>query len=131
MKLLMLCHFFSLKEPVFFELLCTELLSAQHTSSIRYFSSGIHPRHFGIKTTREFVAHVFPPLKSGEAPQKDVRAKDQLDGWENVREEVEKVVHHQARENAIKNCSRYELRFDPHRQVQIPIDAPRLPNSID
>ena len=35
MELLMLCHVFSPKEPVFFEPLCTEFLSAKRTSSLR------------------------------------------------------------------------------------------------
>ena len=65
-ELLMLYHVFSPKE----------LLFTQHISSFRYFSSGIYPAHFNIKITREFVAHIFPSLKSGEAPQKDVPAKD-------------------------------------------------------
>ena len=96
----MLCHVFSPKEPVFFELLCTKLLSVQHTSSLHYFSSGMHSEYFGIQTTRELVAHALPLLKSEEAPRKDVPAEDQLDGWEDVWKEVEKV-------EVFKNWRRY------------------------
>ena len=95
MELLMLCHVFSLEESVFFELLCTKLLFAQRTFSLHYFSSGMHSEYFGIKTTRELVAHVLLLLKSGDAHPKDVPAEDQLDGWEDVWEEAEEVVHYQ------------------------------------
>ena len=60
MELLMLYHVFSSEELVFFKYLYTELLSAQHTSSLHYFSSEIHSESFGIKMTRELVAHVRP-----------------------------------------------------------------------
>ena len=64
-------------------------------SSFHYFSPKMHSKYFNIKTTRELVAHVLPPLKSEDAHWKDVLAEDQLDGWEDVWEEVEEVVHHQ------------------------------------
>ena len=71
----MLCHAFSLEEPVIFELLCTELLSAQRTSSLRYFSSGIDPGHFEnlLRTS------VFLPLLQFwiYALEKGVQAQDQ------------------------------------------------------
>ena len=56
MELLMLCHVFSSKELVFFKLLCTKHLSAQHTSSFYYLSSGMYSEYFDIKTTWELVA---------------------------------------------------------------------------
>ena len=56
MKLLMHCHIFYSKEPVFFELLYTEFLSARRTLSFRRC-----------------------------APEEDVRVQDQLDGWGAVK----------------------------------------------
>ena len=56
-------------------------------SSLPYFSSGIYPGHFGIKTTRELVVYVLPPSTSSILeihPEEDVPAQDQLDDWENV-----------------------------------------------
>ena len=86
----MLCYVFSLKESVFFELLCTKFLSAQRTSCFRYFSSGMHPEYSGIKTTRELATHVFPPPKfHGCALEEDVPVQNQFDGWKDV----ERVVH--------------------------------------
>ena len=104
MELLMLCHVFSFEEPVFFELFCTisflqaplhQVLSAKRTSSVHYFSSGMYSKYFGIKTTRELVVYMLPLLKPGDVHRKNVPAKNQLDGWEDVWEEVEEVVHHQ------------------------------------
>ena len=112
MELLILCHVFSFEEPVFFELLCTDsflqaslhqVLYAKRTSSFHYFSPRMHSEYFGIKTTRELVAHMLPLLESGDAQQKDVPAEDQLDGWEDVWKEVEEVVHHQEMQS-IPNC---------------------------
>ena len=61
-------------------------------SSLRYFKSGIHSEHPGIKTTRELATHVLPLLKLCRCvPDEDVPAQNQLDGWEDV----EGVVHHQ------------------------------------
>ena len=42
--------------------LCTEYFFAKRTSSLRYFSSGMHSGYFSIKTTQELVAQVLPPL---------------------------------------------------------------------
>ena len=94
MELLILCHIFSPKEPIFFELLCTKLLSVQRMSSLHHHSSRMHSEYFGIKTTQELIAYVLPPLKSGDAHRKNVPAKDQLNGWEDVGEKVVEVVHH-------------------------------------
>ena len=81
-------------------LFAPKFLSAHRTSSLRYFSSGIYLGHFGINMTRELVAHALSSLKSGEAPWKDVPAKDQLDSWEDVWKKVEKV-------EVFKNWRRY------------------------
>ena len=62
-ELLMLCHVFSSEETVFFKLLCTELLSAQRTSSLHYFNSGDALRK---KTSK-------PRIRV-----------EMLDGWEDV-----------------------------------------------
>ena len=63
MELLMLCHVFSLKESVFFELLCTKFLSTKLTSSVHCFNSGDALRK---KTSKPHI-----------------KAK-MLDGWEDV-----------------------------------------------
>ena len=86
MELLMLCHVFSLKESVFFELLCTEFLSAQRTSSFHYFSSGMHSEYSGIRTTQELATHFLPLPKFYRcALEEDVPALNQFDGWEDVK----------------------------------------------
>ena len=52
---------------------------SSYLPSLRYFSSGIHSRHFGIKSTREFVAYILPPLLQFWrcAPEEDGPAQDQ------------------------------------------------------
>ena len=106
MELLMLCRVFpekpersssrghsSLSPAITNNLSAPKFLSAQRTSSLRYFSSGIYPGHFGIKMTQELVVHIALPLLQSwrRAPEEDVPAQDQLDGYEDV----EGVVHHQ------------------------------------
>ena len=89
--------------------------SAKRTSSLRYFSFGIHFGYFGIKTTQKLIAHVFFPLLQFWrcAPEKNVLVQDQLDNGEDV----EGVVHHRehstiekTRELVIKNISHYRFR---------------------
>ena len=77
MELLMHCHVLPQRSQTL--TLCTKFLSAQRTSSLCYFSSGIHSEYFGIKMTRELVAHVLPPLLQfwKYAPEEDVQAQDQ------------------------------------------------------
>ena len=69
-------------------------LTSARTSSLRYFSSGIHPRHFDSRTrcARPSSFHFF---NSGDALQKKtskprIRA-EMLDGWEDV----EGILHRQ------------------------------------
>ena len=54
----------------FFEPLRTKFLSAECTSLLRYFSSGIHLGHFRIKTTWELVTHILSPLNFEDVLQK-------------------------------------------------------------
>ena len=119
------CHVFFSEELVFFKLLYTELLFAQRTSSLYYFSSGMHSEYFGIKTTRKFIAHVFPLLKSGDAHQKDVPAEDKVDGWEDVWEETKETVHHQASRN-LRTCCQEILTVAATKMTWT-----RLPMSIN
>ena len=47
-------------------------------SSLHYSSSEIHPKNFGIKTTRELIMHVLSLLKFWRcAPEGDILAQDQ------------------------------------------------------
>ena len=62
------------------------------TSSLCYFSFGMHSEYSGIKTTWELAMHALPSLKFCRcAAKKGVLAQDQLDGYEDVKE----VVHQQ------------------------------------
>ena len=90
-------------------------LSIKRMSSFRYFSFGIHFGHFSIKTTRELVTHVLPPLLQFWrcAPEEDVLVQDQLDGGEDVKG----VVHHQGL-SYVPEIIRTELTSGPfwHRK---------------
>ena len=135
-------------------------LSAKCTSTLRYFSFGIHFGHFGIKTNRKLIAHVLPLLLQFWrcALEEDVLVQDQLDN----REDVERVVHHReystikktrelvARKyygdlqllsmpthcqkgtsyNSILVIIGWFTKMIHYKSVQIPIDAPRLSDFI-
>ena len=56
------------------------------TSSLHYFSSGMHFKYFGIKTTWELATHALPPLKFCRCTaEKYIPAQDQLDGYGDVK----------------------------------------------
>ena len=68
MELLMLCHVFSLKEPVFFKLLCTELLSVQRMSSLHYSSSEMRSKYSALRRLENSLCTpFFPYFNSGDA----------------------------------------------------------------
>ena len=68
MKLLMLYHAFSLEEPVIFELFCTELLSAERTLSLCYFSSKMCSEYLASKQLKNlFCTFFFQYFNSGDA----------------------------------------------------------------
>ena len=66
--------------------------SAQRTCSLHYFSSEMHFKYSGIRTTQKLAMNVLPPLKFCRcAPEEGVLVQNKLDGWEAVKG----VVHHQ------------------------------------
>ena len=60
MELLIRCHVLPQRSQT--KPFHTEFLSAQRTFSLHYFSSGMHSKSFGIKTTQKLVVNVLPPL---------------------------------------------------------------------
>ena len=100
-------------------------LSAKQTSFLRYFSFGIYFRHFGIKTTQEFIVHVLPPLLQFWrcTPEKDILVQDQLDSGKNI----EGVVHHQSL-FYILEIIRMELTSRYHDKSTLP--SKRLENLL-
>ena len=104
----MLCHVFP--QRIQTQPLCTEFLSAQRTSSLRYFSSRIHSGHFGIEKTEWLIAKkCYKDLQSLPIGQQVTTwaGLPMSTGWKDTSHDLGRIAY-------IYGLEGHQLRFDPH-----------------